>query len=92
MQNLKPKTTWRVIDTTDWNEITTVFIPTTKKFANAKVLEVFEDCFTVHRIWNYNEYGDFRTELMIFNDAFTLNTNDLEYRNKIRKQIWLQEI
>ena len=61
-------------------------IPTTKKFCNARVLDVLTlGSFTAHWISNYNKNGDFATELMRFNSYGILDTKDKNERNEVRK-------
>ena len=86
---IKAKSLGRVMSIVeDWVEFT-IFIPTRKPFANAKVLEVGENGFTVHRLSNYNEFGDFRTELMLFDNRAIMSTTDKEQRNAVREANWL---
>ena len=71
----------------------TVAIPTTSKLSNAKVLEVFEDgSFSAHWSMNWNESGDFATELMSFDNDLALNKKDFKARNKRRTDNGLQPI
>lgn len=85
--NLKTGTNVLVIVTTGVKENITVAIPTRQTLANAKVVEVNQDgSFTAHWKGNFNLRGDFRTELMSFNNELVLDTNDRERRNKFRKQ------
>ena len=86
---IKAKMLWRVMRTPDDQEEITVFIPTTKVFANARVLEVLEDGFTVHWLSNYNEDWDFSSELMKFDTMATLDESEKERRNAHREAYWL---
>lgn len=71
----------------------TVFIPTIKKLANARVLDVNSDgSLSIHWERNWNTSGDFRTELMQFNNNLIMDNLDLEERNKIRRKAGLVEI
>jgi len=64
-----------------------------KEEANARVLEIFKDgSFTAHLISNYNLRGDFRTELMYFNNKLILDEEDKKTRNEIRASFGLIEI
>lgn len=74
---------WGVILTLKDGE--TVFVPTLKAIANARVLTAFEHgSVTVHYAENYNLEGDFRTELMFFNANLVLDVSDLGRRNIVR--------
>jgi hypothetical protein len=48
------------------------FIPTTKKHANARVIEHSDNGLMIHWLSNYNLDGDFRTELMMFDNEIDL--------------------
>jgi hypothetical protein len=63
----------------------TVFIPTVSYIANARVLNARQDgSVDVHWDSNYNTSGDFRSELMRFNPALALDTQDRDTRNETR--------
>lgn len=63
----------------------TVFLPTVKAVANARVVEVNEDgSVAVHWDGNFNLSGDFRTELMQFDNNLTMDNLDFEERNELR--------
>jgi len=68
-------------------------IVTGKKNANARILELLQDgSFTAHWLDNYNEDGDFVTELMRFNSDMTLNTDDLSVRQEIRAALGIPQV
>ena len=70
-----------------------VFIPTVRRIANAKVLNVFEDgSISVHWDSNWNLSGDFESELMQFNKNLVLDIEDKQNRNKFRKENGLVEV
>lgn len=86
---IKEKMLGRVMDICETkngkHEVMTVFLPTNNVFANAKVLEVMDNgFFTVHWKDNWNTSGDFRTELMRFDNKAIMDKSDLKERNKIR--------
>lgn len=63
----------------------TIAIPTTKKLADALILDIFPDgSFSAHWIDNFNLRGDFSLELMIFTNDFILDEKNLKARNKFR--------
>lgn len=94
MNNLKIKVgaLGRIVVTISGGKEITVFIPTTKTFANAKVLTVDDNSFTAHWLTNWNLNGDFSSELMSFDEQAVLDTGDLADRNTFRKENGLIEI
>lgn len=71
----------------------TVAIPTVKVLANVRIVDVDEDgSFTAHWDDNYNLNGDFRTELMRFDNDLVLDSGDMKKRNDIRKANGLMPI
>ena len=76
----------------------TVAVPVSNKFAKmsdsgARVLEIMEDgAFTAHWFDNYNDSGDFWTELMRFDNNLVMDKMDLKKRNQIRKKAGLMPI
>lgn len=71
----------------------TVFMPCQKRLANARVLEAFDDgAITAHWESNFNTNGDFRTELMRFDNNLVLDALHLAERNRIRRDAGLVEI
>lgn len=62
-----------------------VFFPCQIKLSNARVIDVFTDGYiTAHWVSNYNLNGDFRTELMRFDDNLVYDKKDFVARNKMR--------
>ena len=71
----------------------TVAIPVVRKLSNANVLDVNEDgSFTAHWKNNWNTNGDFRSELMKFDNDLVFDDGDKKKRNKLRKKNGLVEI
>lgn len=63
----------------------TIAIPTLKGLADLMILDIYDDgAFTAHWIENYNTDGDFRSELMRFDNDLILDKMDLKKRNQIR--------
>lgn len=88
--NLKRKTNIIVVEL---QEGITVGIPTRQSIANAKILDVFEDgSFTAHYTSNWNEEGDFSTELLRFDEDLVFDNGDKKKRNKIREDNGLLKI
>lgn len=58
-----------------------------------KVVNVYPDgAFTAHWYSNWNLEGDFRSELMLFNNNLELDKMDLKKRNAFRRKHNLIEI
>jgi len=88
--NLKKRTNVRILKL---EEGIIVAVPTLKAISDARILDVNEDgSFTAHWNENWNESGDFRTELMRFDNNLIFDNGDKEKRNKIRKNNNLIEI
>ncbi len=96
MKNLNNKLnlkTGKALLIVELKEGITVAIPSTPKLMNAKILEVFDDgSFTAHWKDNYNLDGDFRTELMKFDNDLVFDNGDKARRNEIRRNNGLIEI
>ena len=87
--NLKEGTWGRVIKLAEkqGKEHMIIFMPCIKKISNARVVEANEDgSISVHWSDNWNLEGDFRTELMQFNENLVLDNLDFEERNELRSK------
>lgn len=77
----------------DIASVGTVAVPTIKEVANARVLEASPDgSIKVHWMSNYNLCGDFRSEVMAFDNNLVLDTEDQEKRNAWRVERGLMPI
>ena len=89
MENLVEKMSKYQYGRVIWN----LFIPTTKPFANVRLLEKTDDWgFTAHWLSNFNLDWDFSSELMQFKADLYLDIVDKIERNDYREKNWLVEI
>jgi len=70
-----------------------VFLPVSSKVANARILEVHESgAISVHWKENFNDEGDFQSEVMLFDENLVLDNSDLDKRNEFRVRKGLMPI
>lgn len=95
-KRLKQGSYGRIIEVKGEEEDVRYFIPTTKEFCNARVLEHTDKDLFIHWQLNYNTTGDFKTELMRFDPTYQIRErcyigdNQHDTRNrKLRKELGL---